>query len=407
MNIYITRVSPATFGDIDQSSKNLLKLYGGMDVISNSILKMAQLYPQHTFYYNGTNNLGSLLHKPKNLIDLNKRIKDTFATNAKTQEEKSEALCKHTLEYLRVYDIKFDAFFLFCNRIMDSTIELYKGYISPKTGQKRKKLNAALCYNYVYVPLNYSDAPIYAVSDDVSCFVYPQDLRLPTRWITQCNNTVNVKHYTSIDTIETFPVKVEYKPIELLFLQFKKKIDWRNRERTNDFEIFCNCSSDNTTFRYDYINNWVLKYRKDQVIYGRWFKKNGDFNTCVRQGARKENFKQLPMCDMEDLLFNTKYTLVIPLSNKYKNFLTQKVYSMMYYGIIPFWCKNDYDTDNIYKDIPDYIKVESPEELYAKIDELNNDKEKYQLILNQIYDCLKDEYFSDDLVYNLFDDILK
>lgn len=113
-----------------------------------------------------------------------------------------------------------------------------------------------------------------------------------------------------------------------------------------------------------------------------------------------------PMVEMEDKMFNTKYTLVIPLNKKHPEFVTQKTYSMIYYGIIPFWCKTDYDTNNIYNKIPDYIKVETPEELYQKINELENNKELYKSILNQLYDLLEDKYFSDEIIYEMFDDML-
>ena len=75
---------------------------------------------------------------------------------------------------------------------------------------------------------------------------------------------------------------------------------------------------------------------------------------------------------------------------------------MIYYGIIPFWDKNAYDTDNLLAEIPDYVKVSSPEEMWQKIDELYNDREKYKALLKQFYDLLKPEYFDGTLINNVF-----
>ena len=113
------------------------------------------------------------------------------------------------------------------------------------------------------------------------------------------------------------------------------------------------------------------------------------------------------MCEMEDIMFNTKYTLVIPPSKKHPDFVTQKAFSMLYYGIIPFWCKNDYDCSNTkYSMFPDYIKVESPNELLYKINELNNDDRKYKSLLNDLYSLLDDRYFDNRIVHDIFDEVL-
>ena len=44
--------------------------------------------------------------------------------------------------------------------------------------------------------------------------------------------------------------------------------------------------------------------------------------------------------------------------------------------------------------------------MYQKIDELENNKELYKDLMNKLYNCLHDEYFSDTLLTNIFDKIL-
>lgn len=79
---------------------------------------------------------------------------------------------------------------------------------------------------------------------------------------------------------------------------------------------------------------------------------------------------------------------------------------MLYYGIIPFWCSDDYDKSNIYSDFPDYIKVKTPDELYQKMDELDNNETLYRELLNKLYDLLEDKYFDERFIHEIYDDFL-
>ena len=79
---------------------------------------------------------------------------------------------------------------------------------------------------------------------------------------------------------------------------------------------------------------------------------------------------------------------------------------MLYYGIIQFWCKNDYDKDGIYTQFPDFIKVETPEELVEKINYLENNPEEYRKLLYELYEILEDKYFDNRIIHELFDELL-
>ena len=79
---------------------------------------------------------------------------------------------------------------------------------------------------------------------------------------------------------------------------------------------------------------------------------------------------------------------------------------MLYYGIIPFWCKYDYDKNNLYSEFPDFIKVETPEELVEKINYLENNPIEYHKLLNELYELLEDKYFDNRFIKELFDDVL-
>lgn len=111
-------------------------------------------------------------------------------------------------------------------------------------------------------------------------------------------------------------------------------------------------------------------------------------------------FENKPILEMEDIMWKSKYTFVVPTNTKHTDLVTQKPWSMLYYGIIPFWDKNSYDTNNIYSEFPDFIKVSSPQELWEKIKYLDENEDEYRKLLNELYEVLRDEYFSNDFVLN-------
>ena len=250
--------------------------------------------------------------------------------------------------------------------------------------------------------------PVYYMIDDVTELKQiPYDMDKPAAIWTQCNGTTTYQHYTSPDNPvrEKIQFPISYKPIERLWLLGKNKVDWRGYNKTNEFIVTCNAPSDQTLDKFFYIKKWVLDVFDNATIYGRWTCTKA-MGTEISKNNAAHRFVERGICEMEDLMFNTKYTIVIPPSKKYPEFVTQKVYSMLYYGIIPFWCKYDYDKDNLYNEFPDFIKVETPEELIEKINYLNNNPEEYKKLLYQLYNLLEDKYFDNRIIHELFDEIL-
>ena len=395
MNIYISRGMKSYFASVD----NKYRIYGGKDIIGETILRLTRLYPQHTFYYNGANDLDDLDTCPKNVVNLDKKIKTIARKNV---DDYDRELVECTFRYIEANGLEFDMFLMFCF-ITETPVEYWKFNTSKGTPMKPREMDKSSAYKFA--PLKHTDGPIYYYTDDTSCFKWPRDVRIPARIFSQYRGNITLKQFNENTVLTTdyelVEKEIEYQPIELFFLRNKKRIDWRNMNKTGNFEIICNQSPDNSLERFYYIKKWILDYRPEQIIYGKWTKKNLDAMNEIHA-----NVQEVPMIAMEDKMFNTKYTFVIPANTAYTGFVTQKVYSMLYYGIVPFWCKNDYDTTNIYSKFPDYIKVENPEELYSKINELEADDDLYHKLLEELYDCFEDYMFSDDLIYNMFDSIL-
>lgn len=396
MNILISKLDIARF----TKCPDKMKTYGGFDVAALMLLNVVKEYPQHTFYYIGSNDISEFENCPSNLIDIETPIKELKKYNKDL--EKYEV----AIDYCKNNNLKFDiALYWYCRF---TNLACYKdGYISTKgTPRKLRQCEQQLSH-IMAVPKAYN-IPIYYMIDDVTELKQiPYDVDKPAAIWTQCNGITTYQHYISVNNPvrEKINFPLTYKPIEKLWLQGKQKVDWRNFNKTNEFIVTCNAPSDQSLDKFFYIKKWVLDIFNDAIVYGRW--------TCTKKMAEEiskynvgHRFIERGMCEMEDLMFNTKYTIVIPPSKRYPEFVTQKVYSMLYYGIIPFWCSDDYDKDNLYSEFPEFIKVKTPEELISKINYLNNNPDEYKKLLYQLYELLEDKYFDVRFIHELFDDIL-
>lgn len=397
MNILISKMDIARFGQCPDK----MKTYGGFDVAALMIMNLAKAYPQHKFFYIGSNDLGIVEH-PDNLIDIETPIRNSMRdvrVNDKTSSKYEIAI-----DYCKNINLKIDVCLLWYCRF--TNLAYYKlPYISKK-GTPRKLRQCEQALSHIVAVAKYYNVPTYYLIDDVTELnKIPYDMDRPTGIWSQFNGWVTQIHYTTLEDREYVDYPVKYKPIEKLWLQGKNKVDWRNMKRTNKMIITCNAPSDQSTDKLHYINKWIFSYDNDTIIYGDWNRTKKLAEEIDKLGVR-HRFVNKGMTEMEDLMFNTKYTLVIPPSKRVPAFVTQKVYSMIYYGIIPFWCAEDYDYGGIYDSFPYYIKVHSPEELYRKIEELENNEELYKSILNKLYDLLEDYLFDDRLIRNIFDEIL-
>ncbi len=85
-----------------------MKTYGGFDVAALFILNIVLSYPQHTFYYIGSNDISSMSNIPSNLIDIETPIRELKKDSTKEKYEVAVEYCKQ---------YKFDlAIYWYCSR---------------------------------------------------------------------------------------------------------------------------------------------------------------------------------------------------------------------------------------------------------------------------------------------------
>lgn len=390
MNILLIKTDSIRFGTCRPKEIT----FGGVDLAAICFGSIVKSFPEHTFYLVGSNDIPTA-GMPDNLIDLETPIK------AKAKES-GKVKYKAGVDYCKENNLTFDKALVWYGPSV-GIAQYDDGYLT-KSGTVRKPLESQKNISNGLALATKLHVPTYYILNDARQFdSFPMDADMPKMVISQMNGTIQSKAYVEGSKIDTCvrSMNVVYKPIELMWLLSKKKVDWRNFKKDNRMIFTVN----GFPYKLKYIKKWILDYLPDEVIYGKWTSPKSLLESIEKKGLTK-NFEYKPMSTMEDKMFSTKYTLVIPLAKEYPAFVTQKVISMMYYGIIPFWCVYDYDSGNLYKDIPEYIKVKSPEEFYAKMDELDNNEELYNQIKNQLYDLLLDKYFTIDFVKEMFEDVI-
>lgn len=242
---------------------------------------------------------------------------------------------------------------------------------------------------------------------------------VPTRDIDEINTAIynlsqcdDVYQKPSMDSYTQDPASYTKKPFilkysktERIFLRNLKKVDFTNPDeivvgkhvyqKKTPFILTLNGGYD----RLEFLENWVLNKMPDCKVYGKW--------DAAAQKKYPETFIKKGIVEIQDKMWEAMFTFVPAFMKSRKNFVTQKVWKMMYYGIIPFWDKNSYDTDNLFSDLPDYFKVDSPEQMWDRIDHLMQNPDEYRKYLKIMYDLLEDKYFNGDFISEIFDPLIE
>lgn len=395
MNVLVGKTATIRFTEIKIENRT----WGGVDYTALMYVNMAKAYPQHTFYYLGPGSWKGLNDCPTNLINLyNDILKETGVSGKYLHY-------KDVYNYIEKHNLKFDkAIVLYCQTV--AVTEWDEGILSSK-GTPRIMRICDRRVSFILSTIKHFNIPAYYFIDDVREISHlPYDIPQPTAIYSQLNG-IDKSYYLVDNDMRNAVIKenkIEYRPIEMFWLQAQEKFDWRGVEKNKGFVMFLN----GALGRYEYITKWLFEQDPSITIYGDWEGINTVWER-IKSDGRADNFKKIPMSDMDDVA-NYRYTLVVPptvtKSCNYPAFVTQKLTSMMYYGIIPFYCPADYDTGGIYDWAPEYLKVNSPEEMFAKMQELDNDEAKYKSLLEEIWNCLRDEMFDYRFMYEVYDGIL-
>tara|TARA_Y100001935_G_scaffold252560_1_gene256751 strand:+ start:1568 stop:2827 length:1260 start_codon:yes stop_codon:yes gene_type:complete len=334
---------------------------------------IAHLYPNDTFYLVSRNNFSKLPIGTQLKINKNNNLIDCWKDYDKSINKQD-----WLINYFK--DIKIDFGILYAGLSGSSTIE---NYMYLKNGEYAKPLSSSKNYTGIITKfLNESQIPYMEIGEDSRFFpLVARDLyNRSKRILGEKEDVKSCKHITSQSNQEliTTDIKVSNVDHSCMFLmsEDKSKLLKKPNDRKSKLNLFMHCTASHNKYypeTFSIIKDYVLDQFPDTMIYGKWEKE-------------LPNVKEVPMIDLLDVLYDTKYTLTIGGSNNYPT--ASKFWKMLIFGIIPFsYKKLDIEKFNI----PEFLYVKNPEELKSKIDYLENNKSKYLEIWNTLQNLISKE----------------
>ena len=147
----------------------------------------------------------------------------------------------------------------------------------------------------------------------------------------------------------------------------------------------------NNSSRLPVYNKWVHEATKGTeyegaIVYGSWDDEIYDEYPWIVKKF---------IVDMNEEIEKCKYTLVY---SQIRGFVTAKAYEMITLGIIPF-IHPDYDPDRLLG-LPEFLFVNSPEDMIRKMRKLDSDDELYTNVLKKCMDVIKPEWLDGSYLVN-------
>lgn len=408
MNIAIGKFGRSLFFD-----KEYRKAGKGDLAPMASYITLAKRHPECTFYLIGASDLyksgkDNVLRKmneiPDNIIDLYHIAKKTGDLN--------KPICERIVELIKDRNISFDYGIFF----QGPDLKINTPYIYKSDGTTlASPLQMSLNYSGPIVhTINSFKFPYIIVNEDPRYVpITTGDLfNDETCILSHLNAHLEVDRYVGYfeESLKSRKHELDYvyTGIERTSLLFLKKYDYRNYKdfviptnklsfasmnkhyKKNGFMfIVCNESPN----RFKNIKKWILDVFPNVKIYGRW-------NKDTVKGY-EDRFVNKSMAYLQDELWSSKYTFIPGFFDKMTNFVTIKFWEMCIYGIMPFFDKSKYDSDNLLP-ISDFFRVENPEEMKKRINLLESDENLYSKYLNEIYSLVDDKYFNGDFIDQIF-----
>ena len=203
----------------------------------------------------------------------------------------------------------------------------------------------------------------------------------PKECVAQYNMNINFTHFDTYPNPAsgneiTEPLKLKYSGIERLNL-IGETIIAPDTERNTKFAIVAMQScygKAEVDYRLEALKKWILTQpnSKDFNIYGKWDERFTKGYTQF-QGYKTPD-------EIDNVFKDTRYTLIIPIR---PDWVTSKYAEMLRVGVVPFY-HPEYDTQ--YSTIPKdhYLRVKTPQEMFAKIEEMENNPELRIKIVKQL-----------------------
>lgn len=380
MNIVIGKIGKSTLFDFNKHGS-----IGGDNDAPNIYLNLAKYNPDINFYMIGKSDLSRYKgYIPKNIIDVWKNFKQQLNEDGSINDDFTTEWVSN---YFKKNNIKIDTGIMvsgptgsFSMKNKIKSIRYYPEFAKP----------IEMLVNYVSPILHFfneSQIPWISILHDPRYYRLGRDcFNRPKILLSQYNCEFKEKHIKNYeeqhpDSFMVDNMKCIYAEQEKTFLINKSKKTFN--DKNIKLLIVMNSGKNGGMDRYKELKKYILDDERSNCceIYGDWeeeiLKSNSQF-----KGPLKFNL-------LQDKLKNTKYTFIVPIK---EGWTTAKIWEMIQYNIIPF-LHPTYDTQNNIQ-LDEWFRVKDVNDLYNKIDILENNEEKYKKVLHYIQSLVKDEDYS-------------
>ena len=368
---------------------------GGDNEAPSLYLKLAELNPNDTFIMIGKSDLGKMRNKPDNIHCAWKHFVSSggnidistpdgwkkFSRDPSCSSRHGEV--EHIVEHLK--DVKIDGGIMFGGPTGETNFfNRVHTLASVKAGEPEFAKTLLMHYGYsgpIYHYFNESNIPWIMINNDPRFLKLGRDmLNLPKEILSQYDSAKMYRHIPSFEVqhpLVEHRIEYKYAGVEKIFL-IDKEAPNTSVEKTEKFMIVLNEGNHGVSSRYNKLKEYVLDHVKDVGIYGKW-----DPNTIKEDIRFKGSIK---FEELQKKLTKVKYSFMISISD---GWVTMKVWELIGNGIIPFLHPN-YDTQR-HVNVPDFLRLEKPEDLHARIEQLENDPELYESVLQECKDLIEED----------------
>ena len=357
-------------------------MVGGDSESAILISCMAQCYPNVNFYIASRNDFDKIYSHIRNAINKNSNVFNIWERYDSQVDNQS-----WIEKYVESNNIKLDFGLFYGGPSSGCTIPDSMYLITEPDKTATPMSSSKRSVGIITKFLNDSRLPYVEIGEDPRYLpVQAKDLFNRSKKILCVKEDMtfsieHIKNYLSRKIIET-EIPCSDVGHSYMFLMNEDKNDLLkepgDRKTRINVAMHCTASQDGSVDKWNLVKNFILDPFPETFIYGKWDEK-------IIAGKHQNQFKEIPMTDLHDVMYDTKYTLAIGGS---KTWGTQsKFWKMLMFGIIPFL---DPDNENIFG-APEFIETESAEDFIKKISFLENNHDEYVKLWHECQELIQDD----------------
>ena len=386
----MTNILIGKFGKHISFDSNKWGMVGGDSESAILISCMAQCYPDVNFYIASRNDFQKIDSHTRNAINKNSNLFNIWEKY--DSQIDNQSWINH---YINSNDIKLDFGLFYGGPSSGSTIPNSMYLITEPDKTATPMSSSKRSVGIITKFLNDTELPYVEIGEDPRYLpVQAKDLFIRSKKVlcVKDNITFSIKHikeYLSREIIET-TIPCSDIGHSYMFLMNEDKDDLLkepgNRKTKINVAMHCTASQDGSVNKWNLIKNFILDPFPETFIYGKWDEK-------IIAGEHQNQFKETPMTDLHDVMYDTKYTLAIGGS---KTWGTQsKFWKMLIFGIIPFL---DPDNENIFG-APEFIQTKDAKDFIEKVNFLENNHDEYIKLWNECQELIHVEGLWDGSIF--------